>query len=280
MANVSRFVDIKKSPKTINNWRLVEEELEDRGASMHRIVSYLVAKEFYDLLMSKIPGGSKYRNLRQSLRISEVSAGKKGESAAYSVHVPVKSKRVRKMDVAKTVIYVRAKKRLNRPDPAVMLLEDKGPWTADTIPFWPSKREASVIQRKVSKEEAEKVSKMQKPNEGKIRAELLDLGKRVKKKKPGKPGHVGRKGKAVVDVAMQALDMEFGSSGGPSNPIFRKSVRAIKKGMKRLPEKYRVIKQAMLDPNSKKYKGYPPRVPKISSSEASKFMGFQTRLGS
>lgn len=279
MAETSRFVDIKKTPKTINNWRLVEEELEDRGASMHRIVSYLAAKEFYDLLMSKIPGGSRYRDLRQSLRISEVSAGKKGESAAYSVHVPVKSRRARKMDVAKTVIYVRAKKRLNRPDPAVMLLEDKGPWTADTIPFWPSKREASVIQRKVTKKEADKVAKMQEPNINKIRAELLDLGKRVKKKKPGKPGHVGRKGKAVVDVAMQALDLEFGAEGGPSNPVFRKSIRAVQKGMRRLPDKHRAIKQAMADPNSKKYKGYPPRVPKISSSEAMKFVGFQKRLG-
>jgi hypothetical protein len=279
MAKGSRFVDIKKTPRTINNWRLVEEELEARASSMHRIVSYLAAKEAFDMLMTQIPGGADYKDLRQSLRLSEVGAGKKGKEAAYAIHVPMKSRRVRKIDVPKTVIYVRAKKLLNKPDPAVMLLEDKGPWTADTIPFWPSKREASVVQRKVTKKEADKVAKMQKPNMGKIRAELLDMGRRVKKKKPGDPGHIKRGSKAIPDVAMQALDLEFGTAGGPSRPVFRKTIRRIKKGIRRLPAKHRIITQAMFDPNSKSYKSYPPRMKKISSSEASKFAGFQKRLG-
>lgn len=280
MAKNYRFIDIKKSPRTINNWRLVLEELEDRARSMHRIVSYLVAQEAYEQLMSEIPSGGEYKDLRESLQVSEVGVGGGGKrGAAYAVHVPVKSRRVRKVDVPKTVIYVRAKKRLNRPDPAVQILEDRGPWTADTIPFWPSKRQATIIQRKVTKREADKVAKVQKPKLRGVRKDLLEVGKRTKLRKPGDPGWVKRKGKAIPEVAMQALDMEFGADGGPSRPVFRRTINRVAKSIRRLPAKHRVIIEAMSDPNSKKYKSYPPRVNKISKGEASKYVGFQKRLG-
>jgi hypothetical protein len=280
MAKGGRFVDIRKSPRTINNWRLVLEELEERGRSMHRIINYLVAQEAYESLMSSIPGGSEYKDLRKALQVSEVNVAGGGKNgAAYSVHTSSKARRVRKLDVPKTVIYIRAKKRLNKPDPAVQILEDRGPWTADTIPFWPSKRKATIVQRKVTKREADKVAKAQKSKLSKIKADLLEVGKRTKSRKPGDPGWVKRKGKAIPEVAMQALDMEFGTEGGPSKPVFRRTIGRIRKGIRRLPAKHKVIIEAMMDPNSKRYKSYPPRVNKIPQGEALKYVGFQKRLG-
>jgi hypothetical protein len=276
MGKNDRVIDIQKTPKDRNNWRLAEKELEERFASLQRTVSYLSAKAAYDKLMSDIPGGSEYKDLRKSLRISEIGVGDKG--GAYSVHVPSRGRRIRKMDVGKTVIYVRAKKRLSRPDAGVKILEDKGPWTADTIPFWPNKKEATVVQRKVTKKEADKVAKAQKGKEAEVRAALAEVGRRIKPKKPGGPGQVKRGGKAIPDVGMQALELEFGGDGKRSKPVFRRMIGASTKGVKGLG-KHKVVKQSVSDPNSKIYKQFPPKVSKIGTSVAGKFKGFQKRLG-
>lgn len=278
MAKYSRFVDIKKTPSTINNFRMVTKEFEERAASLHRIVSYLAAKDALEMIQDGIPSGAEYKNLKNSLRLSEIGVGGSNRSA-FAVHAPVKSKRVRKVDVPRTVIYVRAKKRLTRPDPAVQLLEDKGPWTADTIPFWPSSKEATVVQRKVTKKEADRVATEQLPKIDGIRAELLEMGKRIKKKKPGDAGSIKRNGKAIPDIAMQALDMEFGGGGGKSSPVFRKMIQSITKNTRRMSSRHRIIKDAMLNPNSKRYKSFVPKGKKIGKGEAVKFMGFQKRLG-
>ena len=277
MGKYDRFVDIQKSPRTINNWRLATNELEERFRSLHRTVSYLAAKDAHELILSSIPGGSEYADLRKSMRISEIGVG--NDAGAYSVHAPVKGRRVRKIDVPKTVIYVRAKSKLTRPDPAVKLLEDKGPWTVDTIPFWPNKKEATVVQRKVTRKEADTVAKEQQGKLSGIRAELLEMGRRIKPAKAGDPGHVKRGGKAVPDVGMQALELEFGGQGKRSKPVFRKMVSAVKGSMRRMGHKNKVIGQTVSDPNSKRYKNFPPRMSKISVSKAKDFSGFQKRLG-
>jgi hypothetical protein len=276
MGKGSRIVDIQKSPKTRNNWRLAEEEMEERFASLKRTVSYLSAKASYDKLMSDIPGGSDYKDLKKSLKISEVGVGGKG--GAYSVHVPAKGRRIRKMDVPRTVIYVRGKKRLSRPDASVQILEDMGPWTADTIPFWPNKKEATVVQRKVTKKEADKVAKMQLAKASEVRGKLAESGRRLKPKKPGDPGQVKRGGKAIPDVSMQALELEFGGDGKRSKPVFRRMIGAAKKGVGKMG-KNKVVRQSVSDPNSKIYKQFPPKVSKIGTSVAGKFKGFQKRLG-
>ena len=121
MGKYDRIVDIQKSPKTINNWRLATEELEERFKSLHRTVSYLAAKEAHENLLSSIPSGSEYADLRKALKISEIGTKSGG---AYSVHAPVKGRRIRKIDVPKTIIYVRAKKKMTRADPAVQLLAE------------------------------------------------------------------------------------------------------------------------------------------------------------
>lgn len=277
MGKYSRWVDIQTTPKTKNNWRLANEELDERFEALQRIIPYLTAKHGLKKLLSGIPGGSDYKDLRKSLRISEIPMGKKG--GAYSIHVPVKGRRIRKVDVAKTVIYVRAKKKLTRPDPAIKILEDRGPWTADTLPFWPNKKEALVVQRKVTKKEADRVAKEQKNKLPRILTELKEAGRTIKKPKAGESGHVKRKGKAVPDVAMQALGLEFGGTGKKSRPVFRRMIRFILLLMRRLAKKEPVIKQVLTDANSKKYNQYPPRVGRVSMGEAKKFIGFQKRLG-
>jgi len=278
MPKGGRFVDIQKSPSTINNWRLVTKELTERAEALHKIVSYLAAKNAFDMIKDEIPGGSDYADLKESLQLVEIGVGGKNR-AGYAIYAPTKSKRIRKLDVPKTVLYVRAKKRLVRPDPAVQILEDKGPWTADTIPFWPTKKEATVIQRKVTKKEADKVAKMQSGKIAGIRSELREMGRKIKKGKPGDPGKVTRRSKAIPDVAMQALEMEFGGGSGKSKPVFRRMIKSISSSIGRMAISEKIIGQTMTNPNSKRYKSFPPKLDKISSGQASKFAGFQNRLG-
>ena len=279
MAGNYRFVDIEQSPDTRNNWRLATSELVERGQAMTRMVAYAVAKEAFDMLLGEIPDGNEYAELKRSLKLSEVGGPKKGKESVFAIHIPIKGRRIKSIDVSKTIISIIAKKSQNRPAEDILLLENNGPWTVDTIPFWPTTREAIIVQRKATKREADKVSKAQKHKIPKLLAQLKEMGRSIKPIKPGAPGKIGRNTKAVPDLAMLALNLEFGSNGTKSKPIFRKTFRSAKKSIGGIANRFTEIKDAMTDPNSRKYKNWPKRMDKISSAQASGFQGFQKRLG-
>lgn len=279
MGKYDRFVDIETSPDTRNNWRLATKELPERAAAMVRMISYAAAKDVYDQVLDQIPGGSDYADLKKALKLVEISGGKKGQEAAFAIYVNPKGRRIKKIDTQKTLILVQAKKGRNPAPDDVALLDRLGPWTADTLPFWPRRSEAVVVQRKVSKKEVDAVAKKLKKQLPDIRRQLLELGRRIAPDKPDAPGKIKRNAKAVPDIAMQALSLEFGGEGVRSKPVFRKAIGGVKRSMGRLPGRYVEIKDAMTEPNSKKYKNWPPRLDKISSNIASTFKGFQKRLG-
>jgi hypothetical protein len=275
VARFDRFINIEQSPKTRNNWRLAQEELPERAAAMARMISYAVAKEAFDTLLDEIPSTNDYEELRNGLRLVEVSAGKRGKSAAFAIHVPTKGRRIKKIDVSKTVIFVRARRGNNPPGEDVLILERNNPWTADTIPFWPKKSEAVIVQRKTTTQKADKIAKEKKPKLQRISEQLKEVGRKIQPYKPGSPGRIKRNAKAIPDLAMQVINLEFG--GG--KPVFRKVFGSIKRTIAGLSNRFDQIKDAMTDPNSKKYKNWPKRMDKISSGRAAKFVGFQKRLG-
>lgn len=279
MGKYDRFVNMEPSAETRNNWRFAIEEFEERARSMVKMIAYAAAKEVYDAVLEGIPGGNDYSDLKKSLKLVEVSAGKKGKSAAYAIYVNPKGRRVKKIDVGRTLITIMAKRGRRRPDDDIVFLETNGPWTADTIPFWPNKSKAIIVQRKVSKQQVADISAKMKKKMPDFISQLAKMGRRIAPIKPNSPGRLKRNAKAVPDVAMQALSLEFGSEGGKSKPIFRKSIMATKKSMGGLPERFVEIREAMTNPNSKKYKNWPGEVEKVSSSVASGFRGFQKRLG-
>jgi len=259
---------------------MVKEDWALRGQCMMKATVYAMAKQFYDEVLGNIPSGSEYKEFTESLKISEISGFKKSDGGGYAVHIPSKGRRVSKVDVDRTVIYVRVKTRLRKNRKDLIYLEDNGPWTVDTIPFWPSYKEAAVVQRKVTKREADAVAKRQKKVALKVKRDLAELGKKYARKKDGQDGSIKRDSKkAIPDLAMQGLNMEFGMSGERSTPVFRPAIRAIKDGAKRIPYRVRVIREAMLDPNTQRWKTWPPRQDKISPKEAATFNGFMKRLG-
>lgn len=279
MGKLDRFVDINPTAATRNNWRLATEELKDRAAAMSRMISYAAAKEIYDAVLDAIPGGNDYSELKKALKLVEVGGAKKGQEAAFAIYVSPKGRRIKKIDVSKTLITIIPKKAQSAAPDDVVLLGRSGPWTADTIPFWPKKSDAIVVQKKVSKRQADAVAKQRKKEFPDIRKQLMEMGRKVEAMKPNAPGRLKRNSKAVPDLAMQALSLEFGDQGIRSNPVFRKAIGATKRGMGGLSDRFIQIKDAMTDPNSKKYKNWPAHMNKISSSTAGTFKGFQKRLG-
>lgn len=279
MPKFERFVDIQQTSATRNNWRLATEELSQRGEAMARMISYAVAKEAFEALLDEIPSTNDYQELRDAMKLVEVGSGKKGKEAAFAIYIPTKGRKIKKIDVQKTVITIRAKRGNNPPAEDVLLLERYSPWTADTIPFWPTKSEGLAIQRKTTRKEADAVAKEKKKIIPDLLRQFKELGRKIAPYKPGSPGRIKRNAKAVPDLAMQALNLEFGGSGVKSKPVFRKVFGGVKRNITGLPNRFEQIKDAMTDPNSKAYKTWPKRIDKISASEAGKFMGFQKRLG-
>lgn len=279
MGRNDKFIDISQSPDTRNNWRLATEELAERGQAMAKMISYAAAKEAFDMLLDEIPSGADYDELRKSLKLVEVSGPKKGVEAAYAIHIPVKGRRIKKIDVSKTVISVQAKRGRDGPAEDILLLERSGPWTADTIPFWPKNSEAVVVQKKSTRKETDRVANEQKKKIPGLLKQLNELGRKIKPYKPGDPGRIKRNAKAVPDLAMQALNLEFGGGGAKTKPVFRKTIGSIRGSVAGLARRFGEIKDAMTDPNSKAYKSWPKRMDKIGSGQAAKFVGFQKRLG-
>jgi hypothetical protein len=278
MGKLDRIIDIATSIETRNNWRMATEELVQRGESMAKMIAYAAAKQAYDMLLNEIPGGSDYAEIRKSLKLVEVGGTKKGQQAAYSIHIPSRGRNIKKMDADKTIIIVTAKKGMKRASPDVALLEKNGPWTVDTIPFWPTRSEAVVSQRIVSAREIDSVSKQRKSNLPKIIFQLKEMGRNIKPYKPGDSGRVKGNAKAVPDVAMQMLSLEF-SNSGKSKPVFRKVIKSTIGSMPGLSKRFSQITDAMTNPNSTEYKNWPKRMNKISSGQAGKYVGFQKRLG-
>lgn len=269
------FVDIQIDPRDLKNFRLAQQ-LPKRTDAMLRALPYEAAQMLLSSVVSGLPNRGQYREIKKNLEVAEVSVFRKGVGGhgAFALHVPTKSRRVKKTDASRTVLYVRVKDKRLVVDPAVMVLEDMGPWTMDTIPFWPDKRKASVVQRKVSVREVQKVAKRQRAQKNKVRRDLNRLGKRI----PAKRKLKLKRGKAVPDLVMSALELEFGMTGG-SKPVWRQSLAKLRKGGVRRIERNRQVRQIWYDGNSKIYKTWPKRGKSISSGDAAKYRGFQKRLG-
>jgi len=272
MGKFGSFLSITETPSKRNNFRHIRE-LEERKNSLLRSVPYAIANSVYEDLIRNIPNKGDYKELKDKLTLSEVGVGKQG---AFSVYISTKGRSVKKTDASRTAIYVRVKKRRTK-DLAIQILEDRGPWTMDTIPFWPDKGEAIIVQRKVTAREIDVIAKRQEKVKSKVRRELTRVGTRIPTNKKLK---VSRKNKAVPDLAMLALELEFGGEGKRSKPVWRQALRkARSSGVQSLGKTDSHIRDAWYRPNSKSWKSWPKSKSKIAGTMAGKFVSFQKRLG-
>jgi hypothetical protein len=270
--------NILKDSETGPGWRYVDQ-LEDRLKSIKRMFVYVAAQELLTNLKDKIPKTAEYRDLRDSLVLSEIPGG---DEPSFSVHASLKSRKVKKVDQQKTVLYVRVKRGLLNPAPErIKFLEDNGPWTTDTIPFWPSKKWAVVVQRLVSKREADHIARMQRSQSGKISALMQKLSiKKLQKDKAATASQRLRMNKAVPDTSFVAIQLEYGGEGHRPIPAWRVGVGDVmRSGIKTAPRKYRELKKALSDPDSTQWKRWPKVKDKVKVGVARGFTPFMKKLG-
>ncbi len=258
-------------------------QMQERKEAMLRAIPYIVAKETLKGLLLRIPSKDEYRAYRESLKICEVKGLKGSKEAAYVIRADIKSRRVGKLERDKVVLYVRAKSaRPSRTPKAIQILIDMGPWTIDTMPFWPPAGKALVIKRKVSKREVADIRKKQeKPSQKlKVRSALMKVGRKLGNKKASTMGDLKAGGKAIPDVAMQALSLEWGGDGQRAVPAWRESLIFAKSiGLKTAPRRYRRLYEAMYDPRSKRWRNWPEVEDEVSQTELGDNVAFQKKLG-
>ena len=256
-------------------------QLVERKEALLRAIPYIAACETLKGLKLRIPSKDQYRAYRESLVLSRVTGLKSSKEAAYVVRSDIKARRVGKLERDKVVLYVRAKSaRPARTPKAIQILIDMGPWTIDTMPFWPPGGKAVVVKRKVSKREVADIRKKQQKAKIKVRAALMKVGRRLGNKKASTMGDLKGGGKAIPDVAMQALSLEFGGDGERAVPAWRESLIFSKSlGLKTAVRRYRQLHELMYDPRSKRWRKWPEVKDEISQSDLGDYVAFQKKLG-
>lgn len=255
------------------------KQIKDRGAAFKRQFLYAAATDLHELVVDKIPKDKKYGVLAKSLKVGEL---KNKDSSVFAVFIDNKAKGIKKVDTQNTVVYIRPRRVQDRIKKEIKLLSDRGPWTVDTIPFWPSRKDAVVIQRKVGRRIVEKISKMQAAQKDKVHRELQLLGQKNVDNAITKKNSDFKKAKAIPDVAYEMLTLEFGGGKERGKAMWRTSLLELKPSkMKSVMKRYRQIEQTMLDPRYKNYKKWPATGSsnRIKSAEIKSFIKFQKRLG-
>jgi len=271
------LIAVRIPPRTRRVFRLIAQ-LPERAAKMRAAFTFFVADRVSKLLQEKIPTAGEWRAYRSSLRVAKVS-GLSSKESAFALSADQTARRVRQVDVPQTLLYIRSRRRLRRPDPKIVVLEKYGPWTMDILPFMPKSTEAHIVARRVTEREAEKVRKFRQADRVKWRRALAEVGVRPSEHAQPK---VAPDAKAVPDLALSALRLEFGLGGTKAQAHWRPAIRDLrsKAGLRALIQDQKGLLWSLTKPEFRKWRRWPPRTSRrIKSSEASTFLAFQSKLG-
>jgi hypothetical protein len=239
------------------------DNLTPRMKAFKRQALWAMATDLHQDILDKIPTDKQYDKLRQALKVGELSDNR---DPCFAVFLDAKAQDAKKIDGERTLIYIRERKIPVKVKPEVQILIDKGPWTVDTLPFWPSKKDAVTVQRKVGKRILDKVAKMQASQQADVISQLTKLGKRDITNAMKKKTADTKKTKSVTDVVMQMQTLEFG--GGSQRPLalWRSSIKNITNRTKTLLTRYKRIDSTLNDIRNKTWDKYPIINQKVTSA--------------
>lgn len=268
---------VRPLPKNKKAEQLLRE-LPARAAEVQRMVPFYAARAVQDFVKERIP--KDYPELRRALKISRV-AGLADDEHAYVLHAVPRARRTRKADQNERVLYVTAKRNLLRSVPeSVQILVDFSPWTADTLPYAPNPRMATVTYRQVSPRVVTRVRRQRRRDRSKWRRRMKDAGIREVRKE--RRARDIRRIKAVPDLAYTSLRLEFGLGGMPSKPHWRPAIlRLASGGLTGMIRGNREISRTMTDPSHQTWQSWKPSGARgaVSVLEAQKYVPFQHVLG-
>jgi hypothetical protein len=264
-------IDIELDAQGKRTLQMVQQ-LPKRLTFLRKWVPYLMAKETLEAVLDNLPTSKETKTYRDSLRVVRVAGGDE-----YAIQADMTHAGVEEVDTARTVVYVRVRKRrMAGAPPQIAILQKYSPWTLDTIPFVPSQKEARVVSRKVGAAEVKAVAEQRREDEQKWRAELARVGSKTSKKNklplPKTPGH------PIPDVAFQAIRQEFGLGGVKAQPHWRPAIRETVTRVTRTLQRRPAVVRLLTQPGASDWSRWIPRLPIIRPAETRKFVGFQDRL--
>jgi hypothetical protein len=256
-------------------WR----DLPYRSAALGNSLTYEAAQYLRSAVLAPQPNTPEGDRVQESLVVGRV-LGTEGNALpkAYATFLDdTKLPKAKVKDLGKlTVLYVRVKKRrLVRVAPEIAILVKYSPWTVGTIPVFPSKRQALVVYRTVSREEALSIQAQREKDAPKWRAELAAIGVRV-----GKPEPIPPKAQATPDILFYMARQEFGGGGVRARKLWKKALKNLAaSGIRSIMQRQDLVK-TMSDPDYMSWRNgtKPLSNVAVSVQEADKFSQFQDRL--
>lgn len=190
-----------------------------------------------------IPGSKDYK---KRLILAEVRD--KSAKSWWAIAVSAKPISESKYDPRTSIFHVVTRFPGASDDPVGEILESLGPWTVDTIPFVPSLRAGTVIQKTVSEKDYDRIKDMNFNNGTLTTKRMLKYGIVFD------PRHVVyQRLRVIKDYEIEALGHEFGTIKD-AKPHWRPSLRWIKRqGISKL-EKDKELVRVFTDPKFGKWR--------------------------
>jgi hypothetical protein len=239
---------------------------------------FAIAEVVREALLERIPKGDEWAAYRDSLETVRVQGAPKN-TTIFSLRSNPSSRRVRQEDVPRTVLYVRPRTSLARKSQKIEILAKFSPWTIQTLPFTPKKSEATVITRRVTPREVERVEKARKKDRIKWQKELSRHGVRVPmrdRKLQARTSVV----EGIPDVAFEALRLEFGLGQVNARPHWRPALKElVMTGVKGLLRQDPELRRIVFKRGYSGWKKAAHTRKRIRMSEARRYLEFQRRLG-
>lgn len=238
-----------------------------RAQGMMRRVAHGVARGVEADILDRLPDEA--IGLKKSLRVREITGLREGYG--YALMSLTQPREVEEIKGDSEILYVIARRIQARIPQEVVILEDYGPWTVDTIPVWPPSRYAKVVTRKVLPRIVQRTRAERMADKAEWEAELANTqarrGRRLK---------VDAVRKVVPDVAYESLKYEFGI-GAPPKPHWRPAlISAMQPGSLRSIAKK--VSPFLTDPSNRKW-SQRPSAGRVGVSKIGTLVPFQKTLG-
>lgn len=271
-------LSVKPDKDTEGVLQMLKWNWKRRFQNLTAQIVYSSAEQSLKELKSKVPAKPENKEYVRSLNLAKIT-GLPEDAVGYAIQGQSKKINEQNLRPEGTILYLRAKRRPRRLPPEVKVLIEHSPWTLESLPFVPKKSDVTIVYRKVSARMVEKVAKQRRKDQGVWKGELRKSGFRFKEKKD--QFQIGsRRIKALPDLAMTALNMEFGQGDTKPKPHWRTAISALKRRFLPNMTKNRDIARAVSDPTFKDWVAWPKKTSKrISVRVAKNFEPFQQKLG-
>jgi len=204
-------------------------QLEERFAALGAFLTHGSAQYVRDAVAEGQSGDRDGEQMRQALVVARIMGPELNDAnklpKAHAVWLD--TERVPKAKLRELgpqdILYVRAKtRRAVRVAPEIEILMRFSPWTPDLLPFFPSKRQAVLVYRKVNREEVDGVRDARLKDAPQWRAALDSAGIPT-----AKPRAVPLKVEVTPDLVFYAARQEFGGGKRRASKLWRKAVRRL-----------------------------------------------------